>query len=488
MQIFNLLLLLGTLIFFLNSVNTQIPPPPPYQTRYVTQTLDHFNYETKDKFYKQRFLVADAYWGTKSWPLECKGPIFFYTGNEAPVTEYYTASGFFTQVLAPKYGALLVFAEHRYFGESMPFGNQSFQPGNIGYCSSDQALADYAFLIQYIKDTMVGARNCPVIAFGGSYGGMLTTWFRQLYPQYTIGGLAASAPFGFYGSGISPYAFSDTATATFEAARPGCSKAIEQAFQQISELAKTSPGREKIKSDFNLCKDLPDENSVQDLVDWAVDGLQDMAMLDYPYVTDYGIEVMAWPVNNTCDRILSATDLVRGLANGLGTFYNGTGKQLCYDINTDVPDWGTCCAWDYLACTVVYLPNGNRAMFAPHPWNLTEDIQDCFTQFGVRLDPQWPQIHWGGFQSIPSLSHIIFSNGLLDPWHTAGVLHNISDTLIAIVIPESAHHLDLRGPHPEDPIYVTRAREQEDQIIGSWIDDYFKQSEKKDDITLSSNK
>ena len=99
-----------------------------------------------------RYLIADQYWGTVRYNDQCKGPIFFYTGNEAPVTEYSENSGLFTEgthelfynsrshqlviVLAPKYGGLLIFAEHRYFGESMPFGNSSFQPGKIGFLST----------------------------------------------------------------------------------------------------------------------------------------------------------------------------------------------------------------------------------------------------------------------------------------------------------------------------------------------------------------
>lgn len=74
------------------------------------------------------------------------------------MTDYWAGSGFVTDVLAPKFGALIIFAEHRYFGESIPFNNTKegpWSPDNIAYCTSDQALADYAELIGYIKATLV---------------------------------------------------------------------------------------------------------------------------------------------------------------------------------------------------------------------------------------------------------------------------------------------------------------------------------------------
>jgi len=304
---------------------------------------------------------------------------------------------------------------------------------------------------------------------------MLTTWFRQKYPNEVFAGLAASAPFNFVGSGISPYAFVDAASETFESSKKGCGTAITAAIQQMEALAITTPGRATLKQNFQLCSDLPDANAARAVINWAVDGLQGMAMLDYPYETNYGISVSAWPVNNTCERILSIPDdPVKGLAFGLGTFYNNTHNWTCYDIKSDVPDWGTCCGWEYLACTVTYQPFASRGIFPAREWNVTEDIKSCRARFGVTLDPEWPQTHWGGFESIPFTSNIIFSNGLLDPWHTSGVLKNISDSLIAIVIPASAHHLDLWAPDPADPIYVVQAREQEDTIIGSWIAKFFK--------------
>ena len=83
-----------------------------------------------------------------------------------------------------------IFAEHRYYGKSIPFGDESLKPGNpelSGYLSSEQALADYANLLTYIKSTKDGASTSPVIAFGGSYGGMLSAWFRVKYPHICDG-------------------------------------------------------------------------------------------------------------------------------------------------------------------------------------------------------------------------------------------------------------------------------------------------------------
>jgi hypothetical protein len=53
----------------------------------------------------------------------------------------------------------VVFGEHRYYGKTYPFGSgghDSYSREHIGYLSVEQALADYATLIEHLKATLPG--------------------------------------------------------------------------------------------------------------------------------------------------------------------------------------------------------------------------------------------------------------------------------------------------------------------------------------------
>ena len=90
--------------------------------------------------------------------------------------------------LAAHFNAFVVFAEHRFYGDTMPYGNDSYSNIKyLGYLTSAQALADYAQFLPWFKGQFKLDAATPVIVFGGSYGGMLATWFRLKYPALTLG-------------------------------------------------------------------------------------------------------------------------------------------------------------------------------------------------------------------------------------------------------------------------------------------------------------
>lgn len=86
----------------------------------------------------------------------------------------------------------------RYYGDSLPFGNISYDSlAHLGYLSSEQALSDFVELIDYLQDNYSVSsdlKKVPVVAFGGSYGGMLSAWLRMKYPNSVVGAIASSAP------------------------------------------------------------------------------------------------------------------------------------------------------------------------------------------------------------------------------------------------------------------------------------------------------
>ena len=58
---------------------------------------------------------------------------------------------------------------------------------HLTYLTAEQALADFVVLIDHMKSNTPGATDVPVVAFGGSYGGMLASWLRMKYPSAVAG-------------------------------------------------------------------------------------------------------------------------------------------------------------------------------------------------------------------------------------------------------------------------------------------------------------
>ncbi|XP_058401496.1 lysosomal Pro-X carboxypeptidase [Diceros bicornis minor] len=449
-----------------------------YSIHYIQQKVNHFGFNT-DKTFKQRYLIADKHWRKDG------GSILFYTGNEGDIIWFCNNTGFMWDV-AEELKAMLVFAEHRYYGESLPFGANSLKDStHLNFLTSEQALADFAELIKHLKRTIPGAKNQPVIALGGSYGGMLAAWFRMKYPHMVVGALAASAPIWQFEDMVPCGVFMEIVTRDFRKSGPNCSESIHKSWDAINRLASTGTGLHWLSEALHLCSPLTNSQDVQHLKDWISETWVNLAMVDYPYESNFLQPLPAWPIKVVCQYLenpsVSDTQLLQNIFQALNVYYNYSGQVRCLNMSETATSSLGSLGWSYQACTEMVMPfcsNGIDDMFEPHSWNLQEFSDDCFKQWGVRPRPSWITTMYGG-KNISSHTNIIFSNGDLDPWSGGGVTKDITDTLVAITIPEGAHHLDLRANNAFDPTTVLLARSLEVRYMKQWIKNFYGSLRKK---------
>jgi pimeloyl-ACP methyl ester carboxylesterase len=560
-----------------------------------TQPLSHFSEGSTvagNASFSQRVCIIDKYWKAPSAKVSGsaddaaeKGPILFYTGNESPIDEYVNNTGLMWS-LAPKLGALLVFAEHRYEGLSFP--EVVGVPNCLSHCTSAEALADYAGLVTKVKADL-NARSAPVIAFGGSYGGMLAAWLRMKYPNVVDGAIAASAPILSFPASHPPLdGFGQTITRGVSAAGGAtdtCRDNLIATFPLINEAGKSAAGRSVLSEAFQTCTPLQSLSDIKALLYTAQVPWMYLAEGNYPFPstyipfslgkgetplpawpmrvacngglnTDFGIKMAGnhsdvrfsivlgsnstaatsvdWEVTSTADGqpLISdsnSTDaktlwqLVRGLSKAVLVWNNLTGNIHCIDVHQRNDDHGAavsrlstappplppppppvqpqpCTAsdkipsWESIICNekwnqVIYLLQGIGNDFfwppnAPRNWTYAKAVtradNDCRDFYGgvVRGYPaindplsHWVDEYYGGKKSTRAASNIVFSNGQLDPWSSGGVLTNESlpSSVIALVLPMGAHHLDLMFEDPADPPDVKMARAVEEAHIRKWI-------------------
>ena len=57
----------------------------------------------------------------------------------------------------------------------------------------------------------------------------------------------------------------------------------------------------------------------------------------------------------------------------------------------------------------------------------------------------------------------------MDPWMSGGIISDINESVVSVILLEGAHHLDLRAASIHDPAQVVLARQKEEQHIRKWI-------------------
>nr|GMD15949.1 lysosomal Pro-X carboxypeptidase [Ipomoea batatas] len=364
--------------------------------------------------FPQMYMMDSTHWGG----ADKNAPIFVFLGLEESLDESLKFVGFLSQN-APRFKALIVYIEHRFYGKSVPFVTQEEALKNDtlrGYFNSAQALADYAEVLVYLKKKL-SATYSPVIVIGASYGGMLATWFRLKYPHIAVGALASSAPLLYLDEIVPQDAFFNT---------------IANDFVLVYYLVATLDTPPTYPLDV-LCRGIDGVKNVTDVLDRIVSGL------------------IALEGEKSC-------------------YVNITEMQLYYDQFSG-SNWQMCSDW------VMTINFNNDATVPPPPFNLDRYVKQCESFYGVPPRPHWMTTYFGGHDMKLVLkrfgSNIIFTNGLRDPWSGGGILKDISYSLVAVVTKNGTHALDLFKAEKSDPDWLVKQRNTSLKIIKGWIKKYY---------------
>mmetsp|Transcript_13966 Transcript_13966/g.33834 ORF Transcript_13966/g.33834 Transcript_13966/m.33834 type:complete len:500 (+) Transcript_13966:63-1562(+) len=472
----------------------------PAEPHYFENQVDHFS--TSSRTYKQRYYEDATHFQGPGFPIFC---IMGGEGGIAPSTGiFYPWVG---TVLAKTFGALVIEPEHRFYGESLPFGNESFTVDNLRVMNTQQALADAAEFIRAQQKargcTPRGtAGYCPVVTFGGSYPGFLSAMMRLRYSAVVDAAYSASAPMRFYTQQVQQYDYYSIVSRSAERAVPGCVKAVRTALDEVLAFIRNNTIEESTKK-LGFCQPLPayvaqdKEELISELMLTVEQAFAGLNMANYPPGPDTGM-------SQTCQSFVKATDLLSPVADllksqtpslgGKAVLRTHADSASCFDLETFRPagkdgrvrcgDWSGCGSghdgemWDYQTCTfeVEHIGlNGKTDMFPPHPWTLDWLKDHCSTRFDARPAPYELQQNWGFSREDlkATATKIIFTNGLNDGWSAGGFLTDVdaASGLITLNMPNGAHHSDLSHdlPSDKDTPDVAAARANATVILRQWL-------------------
>uniref|UniRef100_A0A5K3EXI6 Ribosomal RNA-processing protein 40 n=1 Tax=Mesocestoides corti TaxID=53468 RepID=A0A5K3EXI6_MESCO len=467
------------IIYFLLllSASRQETPPWPPKIGIYEQKISHFDFSFPSLTFNQRFVYEDQWY-------KPGGPIFFYCGNEGNILSFWNNTGFLFDI-APTFNALILFAEHRYYGESLPFPSSFNQP-YIGYLTIEEAMADFANLIPAVKQQF-NATSAPVIAFGGSYGGMLAAYMRLQYPHIISGAISSSAPFKWVTGEASLHTFFESIKEVYFSANETCIPIIQAAYVEILKRANEGQnGLKNITIELGLCQPLETLEDLDRMLRWSRNAFVVMSMMNYPYSSSFMSDLPANPVKVSCDRAIKfgIKNPLAGLREAVGVFYSKS-PESCFDYKSQYIDCAdiTGCglgddsiAWDFQACTEMHLYDPSNAtsndLFPSLPKTLEEVNEYCYRKYGVRMSEKQLLTAFGPISIWKRASNIVFSNGNLDPWMKGGILEDVSKSVTALQIHGGAHHLDLRSANEADPPSVKIARQTEIEAISEWLKEY----------------
>lgn len=433
---------------------------PPEQ--WFVQELDHFNAQDQ-RTWKQRYFVNDSFY-------QPGGPIFFQVGGEGAISPGYVVDLMMVNY-AQNEGALCVALEHRFYGTSLPLPDLS--TGNLVYLTSEQALADAAYFIDYLSNEAY-PESGPVITFGGSYPGNLASWFRLKYPHLTYGSIASSAPVQ---ATLDMVQYLDVVEESLtDISGLSCGEHIQNATDIMQTMLQSTAGQQKLASLFQTCSPI---KTPQDIATFMSN-----VMGNWMGVCQYNREIPGQPtVADLCAIMEGDGDVLQNYAT-VSNMFNAPGgcMQVSYaDTVAQAKSIATTPTgvggrqWLYQTCTefgYFQSTDSNSQPFGDLV-PVSYYTQFCTDVFGFTWEPRIDEtnVMYGG--ADPQSTNVVFVNGSIDPWHALSILtSNPNFNITAIYIEGTAHCANMRKAKANDPPGLAVAQQQIAQILHAWVDEW----------------
>lgn len=419
-----------------------------HQSQFI-QLIDHNNPSTGT--FTQRYYIDE------SFSTADNDPVFFYICGESACTK--RALNGAIRNYAKKHHAKLVALEHRYYGESIPFN--SFSTQDLGFLTTDDALDDLAYFQRQIskKKNWQG----KWVAFGGSYPGSLSAYYRLKFPYLVAGSLASSAPV------MAKEDFYEYDTHVTQVAGPQCAEQMRTVVNAIEATLNDA-------KQLNQMKTLFEASEVQDPVDFLY------------LIADTGAAAVQYGMRDEfCSALSSKATPLQGYAEFAKDLYKSMGvsavEMTAQGAMSETPgDYKNGIGmrqWYYQSCTEYgYWQNANpnQAQSTRSALiNLDYHHQVCQRLFGLNEPAKTSSFNATYYYPLMDelVSNIYFTNGANDPWSLLSMAEKngnaVNAKLSYYLIDGAAHCDDLHSPSAKDSDSLRHARKIMEALIEDWL-------------------
>lgn len=338
----------------------------------------------------------------------------------------------------------------------------------------DQALADLAYFIDFIKTNVPQLKNSKVILAGGSYAGTMATWFKHQYPRHCAGAWASSAPLLAKADFVE---YKEVVGQAFkQVGGQACHDRINEAFVDMEKLVAVNQVS-RLENEFLLCYPMDVDHKINvwnffsglsNIMAAAVQNARTGTIksvcnvITDPQYPD-GIAALAAYV-----RMVYGTSCLSHVIESDIAFYNQT--------NWNHPANEAYRQWIYQTCNEFgwYQTSGSRKQPFGSSFPLELYVELCTGVYGKQFNKQSllgsvkkvNQVYKGINTPV---KNVYYTNGELDPWRPMGIQKDRSKFSPADVVPEASHTMDLYSISLSDSPEMMMVKLRVRLLILEWL-------------------